>query len=283
MVDESLAFVQVGGSARLRCVAAPSSGRPRGTVFLAPPFAEELNKSRRMCALTARALAQDGWRVVRLDLFGCGDSAGEFSEASWSQWIEDLLVEAARARDECPGPLWIWCIRAGALFAPELLKAVPDAGLILWQPVLSGRIHLQQFLRIEGASRLVGGAKSAASAATPAQRLAAGEVVEVAGYELPPAVADGLQAAAMTAAMPGPGRMIWLDLSPVADATPAPAAQQLLAQLRAAGWTVQHDIVLGAPFWHSTEIVENDALIVRTRELLALPAFDPVPESRLGA
>jgi hypothetical protein len=43
-------------------------GTPRGLVVFVHPFAEEMNKARRMAALQARALAGHGWAVLMSDL-----------------------------------------------------------------------------------------------------------------------------------------------------------------------------------------------------------------------
>ena len=56
---------------------------PLGLVVHAPAFAEEMNKSRRMVALQARALAEDGLAVLLVDPLGCGDSPGDFGDATW--------------------------------------------------------------------------------------------------------------------------------------------------------------------------------------------------------
>ena len=95
-VNETASFEPFASGPRLRCIAEPVRGTVRGVVLLLPPFAEEMNKSRRMCALLARGLAADGWRVVRIDLFGCGDSAGSLRDASWEQWCDDLRTELHR-------------------------------------------------------------------------------------------------------------------------------------------------------------------------------------------
>src|SRR5689334_9630124 len=66
--------------------AAPSL---RQAVLVLPPFAEELNKCRPMLAAQARALAAAGLDVLLVDLFGTGDSDGEFVEARWERWQQD--------------------------------------------------------------------------------------------------------------------------------------------------------------------------------------------------
>ena len=49
----------------------------RGTILYVHPFAEEMNKARRMAALQTRAFADAGYDVMRIDLYGCGDSSGD--------------------------------------------------------------------------------------------------------------------------------------------------------------------------------------------------------------
>ena len=51
-------------------------GAVRARVLYLHPLAEEMNRSRRMAALQARALAAAGCEVLQPDLLGCGDSAG---------------------------------------------------------------------------------------------------------------------------------------------------------------------------------------------------------------
>src|SRR5258705_9769402 len=72
-------FLPLDNAKRFCISTIPSNGvEPRGSVLYLPPFAEEMNKSRRMAALQARAFARIGWNVLQMDLFGCGDSSGEF-------------------------------------------------------------------------------------------------------------------------------------------------------------------------------------------------------------
>ena len=63
----------------------PPRRAPQGGVVYIPPFAEEMNRSRRMAALQARALAESGWGVLTIDPYGCGDSAGDFADARWDR------------------------------------------------------------------------------------------------------------------------------------------------------------------------------------------------------
>ena len=63
----------------------------RGSILYIHPFTEEMNKSRRMAALQSRALARAGYDVLQIDLLGCGDSSGDFGDATWQEWVSDVL------------------------------------------------------------------------------------------------------------------------------------------------------------------------------------------------
>jgi len=66
--------------------------KQRGAVVYVHPFGEELNKSRRMAALQARAMASAGYSVLQIDLLGCGDSTGDFGDATWEAWLADCAI-----------------------------------------------------------------------------------------------------------------------------------------------------------------------------------------------
>ena len=76
-----------GPSGRLHVVLhAPAEGAPSGAVLFVPPFGDEMNRSRRMVAETARAMACIKLEVLLMDPFGTGDSEGDYGQATWSRW-----------------------------------------------------------------------------------------------------------------------------------------------------------------------------------------------------
>ena len=83
-------FLKAGEGQRF-CIVHRPSGVCHGALLYVHPFGEEMNKSRRMVALQCRALAENGFLVLQMDLRGCGDSSDEFVDASWQDWIEDVL------------------------------------------------------------------------------------------------------------------------------------------------------------------------------------------------
>ena len=165
-----------------------------GAMVYVHPFAEEMNKSRRMAALQSRALAAVGWTVLQVDLGGCGDSDGDFGEASWQGWVADVRDAAAWLGEHIGRAPWLWGLRSGCLVATAaapMLPALP--GLLFWQPVLSGKQFLQQFLRLKIAAQILGSADAErVDTRELRERLRKGDSVEVAGYALSPRLAMGL-------------------------------------------------------------------------------------------
>lgn len=265
--EASACFEAAPGGPRFLLIHRPTRTARRGTIVFAHPFAEELNKCRRMVAQTARALAADGWLVVQPDLYGCGDSAGEFAGASWEGWIADLR-RAIGAWHDGAGQLWLWGLRAGALLLPPLVGSGNAPNLLLWQPSLDGSQVLNQFLRLRTTADSLEGDRSTDRKALRRQ-LAAGESIEVAGYLLPPRVANALSATRFDLPAEFNGRVVWLEVAGAPDEPVAAPTERLVQSWSAAGRAVEFERVAGTPFWQTVEITEAPALAERTRALLA--------------
>jgi len=219
---------------------------------------------------TARALAAAGVAVLQMDRLGCGDSAGDSGDADWATWVQDVLDACALARERLAEltadadtlPLWLWGLRSGCLLAVEAAAHLPQASaplnLLLWQPVLQGKTVLQQFLRLDSVASRLGKAAPAGSLSAQ-HRLAAGETVLVAGYEITPVLARGMELARLQP-QPRVRRVHWLDIRTQADAPVAPATLQALQAWTQAGVSTQFATVVGPAFWQTTEIEDAPAL-----------------------
>jgi exosortase A-associated hydrolase 2 len=241
-------------------------------VLYVHPFAEEMNKARRMAALQARALAAAGWAVLQVDLLGCGDSSGDFGDATWDDWVADVADAAAWLRSRHDGPLWLWGLRAGTLLARAALDRIATpCALLLWNPTPSGRQLLQQFMRLKMAAELLDGRHKGAIEALR-QQLARGEPVEVAGYGMNPALAAGLEGAVL-APPPLACRVEWLEVQRAAPATLTPVAVRTADDWARAGAAVRASAVTGPAFWQSAEIEDAPALLAATLAALDAPAL----------
>ncbi len=240
-------------------------GVPRAALLYVHPWAEEMNKSRRMAALQSAALCRAGFAVLQVDLLGCGDSSGDFGDATWAGWVDDVEHAAKWLQAQHAAPLWLWGLRAGALLAVQAAQRLAaPARFVFWQPPPAGKPLLQQFLRLKAAADLQGGQASAVISGLRAT-LAAGGSVEVAGYRVAADLASGFEAAALA---PPPvaagGQVVWLETSPRADTELLPASQPVIERWRAAGVDVTAQVVQGPPFWQTVEIEVASALIDAT-------------------
>ena len=115
------------------------------------PGLEEHHRSIWPMRSLADQLARHGWCTMRFDYFGTGDSYGDCLSALPSRWSSDIVTAA----DEFIGrtdvsTLSFLCLRLGAtLFSHSDLDAIKKLGvdfgkLILWDPVESGRAHLEE-------------------------------------------------------------------------------------------------------------------------------------------
>jgi len=227
------------------CIFHPAQGTtPRGRVLYLPPFAEEMNASRRMAAATARAMAADGWAVLQADLLGCGDSSGMLQDATWKAWVQDGVAAARWLEAKAKGPLWLWGLRSGALLAAHVAEQLSEpAHLLLWQGAANGQALLQPWLRLATVAQMMGHANGQRSAT---QRLAEGETVHLGGYPLTPALAEGMGRAHLHPPSHGAaGRLVWLEVGDV----PTPASARAVQPFEAAGWQVRTQALPGMPFW----------------------------------
>lgn len=249
---------------------APARQPARGSVLAVHAFAEEMNKTRAVAADGARALASAGFAVLQIDLTGCGDSAGDFEDASWAAWMADLTDAWAWLVERSIGPRWVWGTRLGALLAEQFAsRSDPRAdGLLLWQPVVSGAQHLNQFLRLKTVGSLLRTAGEATTqpvasvlAPSPRAELAAGLAVEIAGYRLNPALADAIESAQIGTSGATPARVRWFEVSSQPSAGSSPVATRIADRWRARGSEVEVSTVVGSAFWQTQEIERCDALV----------------------
>lgn len=270
------------GGQRL-CVFHPAP-RPRGLILYLHPFAEEMNKSRRMAAMQARAMAKAGFAVLQIDLLGCGDSSGDFGDATWDAWLDDValglqhLQTRTAAQAEPPGqplpgaPVWLWGLRAGCLLAADAAKRMTQpVNFLFWQAPASGKALLQQFLRLKIAGDLASG-QSKGVMDDMRRQLANGGAVEIAGYWLGSGLASGLERGVLepsaAAAVPT-SRVEWIELSTRGEASLSPVAQKTIAQWQSGGFAVRSRVVNGPAFWQTTEIEDAPDLISATLQALA--------------
>lgn len=247
---------------------------PRGALVWLPAFAEEANCARRHVVTAARECQQHGYACLLLDPFGTGESSGDFGEATWATWRSDVQSACDWMRQRLNVPLWLAGVRAGALLAADAAQDAKADGVLLWQPVHSGRSVLDAFLRLRLATEWArGGAAGAEILRGMREDLAAGLSVEVAGYELSAALAAELQAPDLSLEACG-GRAVCMEFRTRTTneeaLTASPALLRLVQHWQEKAFPVSTRVMESAPFWTSYEAPIVHGLGAASCELIAL-------------
>lgn len=243
----------------------PPDGARKTAVLWLPPFAEEMNRSRPMAVALGRALAARGVGILRLDPHGTGDSAGDFVAARWDIWREeavagiDWLIAQGYRRVVPLG------LRLGACLALDAAARAPAhvARVVLWQPVLRGRSQMTDFLRLRTAAALAGGGGETPK--TLRERLARGEILEIGGYPLEPALAAAVETLALDdlGAAWG-GAVDWFEVAGDPSSAVPPPRRAVFDRWTAQGQPATMTVVAGPAFWRIEEAVPVPALVART-------------------
>jgi len=244
----------------------------RGVFIYVHPFGDEMNKSRRMAALQARAFAAIGFGVFQMDLYGCGDSSGKFGEASWDIWKQDLATACNWLKNRTSDPIGLWGLRLGALLALDFAQSSSSMldKIVLWQPVISGESFLTQFLRLRLASEALAD-NSEKNTGTQAMRssLATGEHLEVAGYELTSSLAESIDNLKAIELMVSGVPVHWFEIvSSIGRAMP-PSRAKVVEAWEQEGGNLHVHLVPCMSFWATQEISECPELISTTARVIS--------------
>jgi pimeloyl-ACP methyl ester carboxylesterase len=128
---------------------APAKGARDTCVVVVPPMGQEALRAHRALKQLCVALARERFHALRFDLFGTGDSAGDFEEASLDRWADDARTAADELRDRTGASrVSLVGLRLGAVHALTASAGRRDVDkLVLWEPVISGGAFLAELER----------------------------------------------------------------------------------------------------------------------------------------
>ncbi|MES2072197.1 MAG: hydrolase 2, exosortase A system-associated [Pseudomonadota bacterium] len=246
----------------------------KGAIIYVHPFAEEMNKSRRMAALQSRALAAAGYAVLQMDLYGCGDSAGDFKDARWETWKDDIHRAQHWLMMRSDDPISLWGLRLGALLALDFARdARSDLDkIVLWQPVFNGAQYLNQFFRLLLANDMIAGAEQKSGGTQGVrQALLAGDKLEIAGYEIGAELVATIDQLDIKLWTPPASPVYWLENVHPDNPVLSPARKTLADAWMQKGASLWIDLVCGPPFWTTQETVDAPEWISTTVDVFKRP------------
>ena len=247
----------------------PGKGGPLSQAFIyIHPFAEEMNKSRRMAALQAKVFAAMGVGVLQIDLYGCGDSEGDFGDATWETWKNDVEYAHQWLIQQGFTSVHFWGLRLGALLALDYAEGagMGSVKFVLWQPVVSGKSFLTQFLRLKLVSKLMSddADKKATNVQGFREKLRAGEALEIAGYTLSSAMAAAIDALKLGQLAVKNSEVYWFEITPGTGRGLSPASTSIVEIWNQSGICPKVALMPGLPFWATQEIGECSELLAAT-------------------
>ena len=238
-----------------------------GQILFVPPFNEEMNRCRSIMTLQAQALSALGFGVLHVDLFGTGDSEGEYKDARWHIWLQNLITAKAWL-DKKPSGCQVVCgIRLGALLAAEFHATTKDSNiaLVLWQPIVDGKLYFTQFLRIRIAAQIDQISSSKETTTTMRKQLADNNTIEVAGYEIHPELASSIDHAKLiNHQLVNDSKVLWLENSITNTQELSVASNKALKHWPGENTSATTQIFEGSAFWQLHERVLNPYIIEHT-------------------
>ena len=254
-----------------------TKGKVRGMIVYIHPFAEEMNRSRHMAAQQARSFASNGFAVLQMDLTGCGDSAGEFGDATWEAWIEDILYACQWIEDKVSQDfennekpkLWLWGLRAGCLLAAEVAQKINrPCSLLFWQPTICGKTFYSQFRRLQLTSNILSRLEKTNQAFNT--KLNRNHTNNILGYSISHELEKGLVRAFLVPPLQIQHifPVVWMEMSRVGQSEISPISNKVIQDWGNTGIKTLSYLVEGPSFWSSSELVSIPELIALTTEVV---------------
>lgn len=261
-------------SGRLFCLrVAQKDSHPSRVVLVVPPFAEEMNKSRKMMSLLLAETASDTTGGYLFDLYGTGDSEGDFCLATWDLWRANLIdmldfIAAQKGGEQ----ISIVAIRTGALLVNSVLAEKNDAShkinsIHYWNPVFNASLFIAQFLRLKLAANMMRNKGPKVGVKELRQQLQDEGELEVAGYTLNQDLIEGMENSAISL-HPSLSRLAlhFYELSSLDQITPG-LMKKITEVGGAADLRFTH-VVDGAQFWSTQEVSICEPLLSVTKKHL---------------
>lgn len=219
---------------------------PRPAFVFCHPLAEEKLWAHRVFVSYARRLARAGYPVLRFDMTGNGDSAGEFSDLSVEQASGDIRHAMAEARRLTgASEVSLLGLRFGATLASLVAEQAEGLRhLVLWAPVTHGDRYMQELLRINVMTQMATHKEVRQERPALVAEMREGRSVNVDGYEMGWPLyssAAALEIDKSPHAFGGPCLIVQVDK----QARPAADLQRLAASYPAATVTFAQE----EPFW----------------------------------
>ena len=192
-----------------------SANESHRAVIFVPPFAEEMNRSKRMYVLCARLLADSGIHAYCFDYSGTGDSSGEWGEFSYADWIQDIHHVCNHCSTFCDRIGFV-ALRFGALILSDAIEQfrLNIDRCVFWDPIEAGEGLVRQLIRIKIAAAMSGESKKL-STKEILEDIQANGFLESGGYHISKTLIDDINSKKLSSLLEsvlGQSEIEWMQL-----------------------------------------------------------------------
>ncbi len=232
------------------------------------PFAEEKKCSHRALVEAARAVVQEGWHALRFDLRGCGDSDGEFADATPSGWRADVEQALTFAAQETGvAELGLLGLQLGGALAAQIAEERPElACLVLWEPVVDGQRYVSLTMRRSALRKKLTEHEGGTTASLGEETAEAGAEIDFDGYRVSEQMHEELAAVDLTGPKHYRGPALVLNLTG-RDRVSRQMAQLAATYPRGTALAVRQE-----PIWAAVGLVDPTPTVQATVSWLRSPA-----------
>ena len=230
-----------------------------------------------MVGIQAQVLARQGLGTLVIDLYGTGESDGDYVDARWDSWLEDICCATAWLDDQSGGCVALLGIRLGFPLAVSAVRNVPKTrALIAWQPVADGKSYFTQFMRMKMAANMDRTDIPKETSGSMRAQLAASSSIEIAGYEINPELGMALDNLKLAELLPPEtSKVIWFEKAVEPESALSPASEKLLDSWQKSGRTIETQFFNGPAFWALHDRFIAPDLVTKTSDWLQ--QFRPAP------
>jgi len=149
-IKETHLFFEAGEHRLFGVYYEPKTRRKNLSFLFVHAFGEEKLWAQRVFVNYARKLSADGYGALRFDLFGHGDSEGDFRDATVNGWLRDIGHAWRTVNDMSggSGQIGIIGVRLGAtlgIMASESIENVK--AVVAWEPIVDGAKYASEIVR----------------------------------------------------------------------------------------------------------------------------------------
>ena len=253
-----------------------NADRNHSITVLVPPFGEELNKSRVFFRKLRTQLAHLGMPSILLDLYGTGDSEGDFADASWDIWRSNMQELTNHLRSIGFSTIHFLGLRTGCILAAEAIveNGSDTSQLMFVQPLDSGEELIKSLLRARVAFNAFRGDRSE-TVSSLWERFDAGESVEAGGYTVNAQLASAVKSKMLSEIdIPNSVTIGCVEIVRDPSSPPSKDVMHIVSKFSEGQRIVRSGLVHGDLFWRLHESNVEEELVQEALRIFQLSSSD---------